>query len=307
VSAPLDPDATHMKARAEMPAIDAPVVEKPPSIDPPLARLPDISRRQLLRMAALAAPCLVGAGAVFEWLTSATASAQPLDPIVASYDASAHRWGFVVDVGSCIGCGKCVVACKTENNVPTQAEHTRTWIERRSTTVTNRVVVDSPEAGAVGFNEPPPGDATVLNGQFVARLCMQCENSPCTQVCPVGATYRTADGVILVDETRCIGCGYCVVACPYGARYLVPAGANTPTGVAGVADKCTFCYHRITRAQQPACVTVCPVGARKFGDLDDPRSEVSVILTEQPSRVLRPDLGTKPRVHYVGLRDELAI
>ena len=135
---------------------------------------------------------------------------------------------------------------------------------------------------------------------------MQCELSPCTTVCPVGATYRTADGVILVDETRCIGCGYCVVSCPYGARYIVPAGERTPTGVAGVADKCTFCYHRITRGQKPACVDVCPVGARKFGDLNDPNSDVNVALRQESSRVLRPQLGTKPRVFYLGLEDELA-
>ncbi len=111
---------------------------------------------------------------------------------------------------------------------------------------------------------------------------MQCENSPCTAVCPVGATYRTADGVVLIDEERCIGCGYCVVACPYGARYIVPADGETPRGVAGVADKCTFCYHRITVGQSPACVVACPVGARMFGDLNDPDSEVSVTLSDGP-------------------------
>ena len=268
------------------------------------ADLPEISRRQLLKMGAAAAPCLVGATAVFGWLSSFSQASEPVDPIVARYDASAHRWGFVVDVGSCIGCGKCVVACKAENHVPVEAGHTRTWVERRSVSASGAVVVESPEAGANGFGGSP--ELAAVASQFVPRLCMQCENSPCTQVCPVGATYRTADGVILVDETRCIGCGYCVVACPYGARYLVPSGPSSPAGVGGVADKCTFCYHRITRGLEPACVTVCPVGARKFGDLNDPSSEVSVIVTSQPSRVLRPSLGTQPRVHYIGMRDELA-
>jgi tetrathionate reductase subunit B len=271
--------------------------------------LAHISRRSLLRAAAVSVPCLIGGGAIFEALTTLTSTPVPtVDPIVANYDAAAHRWGFVVDTAACIGCGKCVVACKTENGVPFDEEHTRTWIERRTLTSDGAVVVQAPDAGIDGFASAslPVAASEVVDSKFVARLCMQCELSPCTTVCPVGATYRTADGVILVDDARCIGCGYCVVACSYGARYLVPAGARTPTGVAGVADKCTFCYHRVTRGQQPACVEVCPVQARKFGDLNDATSEVSVILRDQATRVLRPELGTKPRVHYLGLEDRLA-
>ncbi len=276
------------------------------------SRLPvlaPISRRSLLKAAAVGVPCLIGGGAIFEALTALTSTPVPtVDPIVASYDAAAHRWGFIVDTIACIGCGKCVVACKTENGVPFDAEHTRTWIERRTLATDGTVIVQSPDQGSQGFaNAPLPiAAADVVDSKFVARLCMQCELSPCTTVCPVGATFRTADGVILVDEARCIGCGYCVVSCPYGARYLVPAGARTPTGVAGVADKCTFCYHRVTRGQQPACVEVCPVQARRFGDLNDPQSEVSVILRDHATRVLRPEAGTKPRVHYLGLEDRLA-
>jgi Fe-S-cluster-containing dehydrogenase component len=274
-----------------------------------LSVLTPISRRSLLKATAVAVPCLIGGGAIFEALsTLASAPVPAVDPIVAKYDAAAHRWGFVVDTAACIGCGKCVVACKTENGVPFDEEHTRTWIERRTLTSDGAVIVQAPDAGIDGFADTPlPVAASdIVDSKFVARLCMQCELSPCTTVCPVGATYRTADGVILVDEARCIGCGYCVVACPYGARYLVPAGVRTPTGVAGVADKCTFCYHRVTRGQQPACVEICPVQARKFGDLNDATSEVSVILRDQAPRVLRPELGTKPRVHYLGLEDRLA-
>jgi Fe-S-cluster-containing dehydrogenase component len=274
-----------------------------------LSVLGPISRRSLLKAAAVSVPCLIGGGAIFEALSTLASTPVPtVDPMVANYDAAAHRWGFVVDTAACIGCGECVVACKTENGVPFDGEHTRTWIERRTLTTSGAVIVQAPDAGIDGFADAPlpVGASEVVDSKFVARLCMQCELSPCTTVCPVGATYRTADGVILVDEARCIGCGYCVVACPYGARYLVPAGARTPTGVAGVADKCTFCYHRVTRGQQPACVEVCPVQARKFGDLNDEASEVSVILRDQATRVLRPELGTKPRVHYLGLEDRLA-
>jgi Fe-S-cluster-containing dehydrogenase component len=289
-------------------APDAAAATETPEIAGGLAMKP-ISRRQVLQLGMVSLPCLAGSTALYGWMSGLAAQpTAPVDPIVASYDATAHRWGFVVDTRACIGCGQCVVACKQENGVPFDDEHTRTWVERHAITEDGTLFTDAPDAGIHGF--PPdsvaPGvDArTIRTTQFVPRLCMQCENSPCTAVCPVGATYRTADGVILVDEQRCIGCGYCVVACPYGARYLVPAGARTPTGVAGVADKCTFCYHRITRGQDPACVEICPVGARKCGDLDDPGSEVSTILREQPTRVMKEALGTKPRVHYLGLEGE---
>jgi tetrathionate reductase subunit B len=271
--------------------------------------LTPISRRQVLKLGAAALPCLLGSTALFDWMTGlAVEPSAPVDPIIASFDPAAHSWAFIVDTRSCIGCGQCVVACKQENGVPLDAEHTRTWVERHVVAQDGTVSVDSPDAGIHGFPGGPPvagvTSAASQATQFVPRLCMQCENSPCTAVCPVGATFRTADGVILVDEQRCIGCGYCVVACPYGARYIVPAGPQTPTGVAGVADKCTFCYHRITRGREPACVEICPVGARKFGDLTDPTCEVSTILRDEPTRVLRPGLGTKPRVHYLGLLGE---
>jgi len=271
---------------------------------------PRISRRAVLGIGVAAVPCLAGSALLYDWLTRLTAADTPAnaEPIAASYDPTAHQWGFAVDTNRCIGCGLCVVACKEENNVPDDPEYSRTWVERHMTTADGVVHVDSPEGGIGGF---PPASAPVAIGgspvtdvRFVPRLCMQCEASPCTGVCPVGATYRTPDGVILVDEDRCIGCGYCVVACPYGARYIVPAGDRTPRGVAGVADKCTFCYHRITTGRRPACVEACPVGARTIGDLNDPASPVSVILAEQPTTVLKPELGTKPRVYYVGLEGE---
>jgi len=271
-----------------------------------------VSRRQVLKIGAASLPCLLGSTVLFEWmagLAGPVRAADNVEPIVSTYDPTAHRWGFIVDTRSCIGCGRCVVACKTENGVPLDEEHTRTWIERHTVAADGGVSVDSPAQGIHGFSPAETvssGTAAAAAGttEFVARLCMQCENSPCTAVCPVGATYRTPDGVVLIDEQRCIGCGYCVVACPYGARYLVPAGERTPTGVAGVADKCTFCYHRITRGQNPACVDVCPVHARKFGDLNDPQSTVSTILRDQHTTVMRPELGTQPRVHYLGLDGE---
>lgn len=274
--------------------------------------LPTLSRRQLLKLGFAAVPALLGAGGVYEALVAVAGRPQPVtDAVFARYDAAAHRWGFVVDASACIGCGSCVVACKQENNVPMDGEHTRTWVERHTVAPDGSLTIDSPEAGIHGFAPSPGasdassrGTSSATTTHFVPRLCMQCEASPCTAVCPVGATYHTTDGVILVDADRCIGCGYCVVACPYGARYLLPAGARTPEGIPGVADKCTFCYHRITRGLQPACVEVCPVDARIFGDLKDPASRVSTILRQRPTKVMRAGLGTRPRVHYLGLEGE---
>jgi Fe-S-cluster-containing hydrogenase components 1 len=271
---------------------------------------PHVSRRQVLALGVVALPCLAGSALLFDWLTKLTdtGAAENAEPIVAGYDPTTHRWGFVVDANTCIGCGMCVVACKDENNVPKDPEYSRTWVERHTTTVHGAVVIDSPEGGINGFEpdgSPPLVPAVaVADVRFVPHLCMQCENAPCISVCPVGATYHTPDGIVLIDEERCIGCGYCIMACPYGARYIVPAGGDMPRGVPGVADKCTFCYHRITTGRRPACVEACPVGARSFGDLNDPTSPVSVIVREQPTMVLQAALGTKPRVYYVGLESE---
>ena len=300
-------------AGAEPPVAATEPPEAAAAAAPPTAEVAaprGISRRDVLKVGVVALPCLAGSALLFDWLTSLGGESAPAnaEPIVAAYDPTAHRWGFVVDTNTCIGCGRCVVACKAENHVPADPEYSRTWVERHATAA-GAVYIAAPDGGIDGY-EPgvgPPGVAlaAVTDMRFVPRLCMQCENSPCTAVCPVGATYRTPDGVILVDEERCIGCGYCVVACPYGARYIVPAGGDTPRGVAGVADKCTFCYHRITIGLQPACVDACPVGARQFGDLNDPDSPVSVAIATQPTTVLKPELGTNPRVHYLGLGGEV--
>jgi tetrathionate reductase subunit B len=287
--------------------------DRPASEPEPAAPLADrrITRRDALKVGAVAVPCLVGATWFYGWLTDLTGAGATAnaEPIVPSYDPTAHRWGFVVDTNSCIGCGMCVVACKEENNVPEEPEYTRTWVERHTTTADGTLHIDSPDGGIHGWEAALTPVAIegsrVVDTRFVSRLCMQCEESPCTVVCPVGATYRTPDGVVLVDEERCIGCGYCVVSCPYGARYLVPAGDTTPRGVAGVADKCTFCYHRITTGRRPACVEACPVGSRQFGDLNDPDSPVSVALREHETTVMKEDLGTKPRVFYIGLETEV--
>lgn len=209
-------------------------------------------------------------------------------------EISEHHWGFVVDTTKCIGCGFCVEACKRENNVPLNAHVFRTWVEKYVITMDGEVIVTSPNGGIHGFKE---SEKRIRKGFFVPKLCNQCDKPPCVQVCPVGATYKTKDGVILVDSKYCVGCRYCIQACPYGARFIHP--------VRKVADKCTWCYHRITKGFLPACVQECPVGARIFGDLNDPNSAVSKILREERVAVLKPSQGTEPKVFYVGLDKEV--
>jgi Fe-S-cluster-containing dehydrogenase component len=263
-----------------------------------------VSRRRFLGFGLTIVGGLTGATAlsrlfpVFE----ETASAPP--PIVPAYDPVGKAWTFVVDTTSCIGCGLCVVACKEENQVTEDPRFARTWVERHAVTTDGARYVDAPDGGIDGFpsTSTAPGAAgkTVEQAFFEPRLCMQCENPPCIAVCPVAATYMTEDGIILVDPRRCIGCGYCVVACPYGARYIAPAADQAPNDTPGTADKCTWCYHRISRGDLPACVEVCPVGARKFGDAADPSSEIATVVRERAPKPLHPEYDTRPRVLYLG-------
>ncbi|MBU4340695.1 MAG: 4Fe-4S dicluster domain-containing protein [Euryarchaeota archaeon] len=215
------------------------------------------------------------------------------------YDWNEHYWGYIVDTHKCIGCGRCANACKLENHVPFDEPVYRTWIERYRITREGReetVKIDSPNAGIDGFTDDIPTEE-IKKAFYVPKICNHCDNPPCVQVCPVGATYMTEDGVVLVDYEYCIGCRYCIQGCPYGARYF-----NLEKGT---ADKCTWCYHRITKGLLPACVQACPVGARKFGDLKDEESEVNKILDKERINVLKHDLGTKPKVYYVGLDREV--
>ena len=205
-----------------------------------------------------------------------------------------HLYVFVVDVRKCIGCGRCVVACKIENDVP--EGYYRTWVERYAWK-NGKVEVDSP-GGGTKF-----GVKQAEKSYFVPKLCNHCERPPCVQVCPVGATYKTPDGVVLVDENYCIGCRYCIQACPYGARYLYPPDGPRVSR-RNTADKCTWCYHRIRRGLKPVCVEVCPTGARNFGDLMDPNDPIHELLKERVA-VLKPEQGTKPKVFYIGIDSEV--
>jgi tetrathionate reductase subunit B len=258
-----------------------------------------ISRREFIKIGARGILGAVAVSAVPSLLKGLNVSAAG-----GSDDWQKHYWGFVVDNEKCIGCGRCVVACKLENKVPWEPEFNRNWVERYVVTEDDKVFVDSPNAGRDGFAMAPLeekyGPLNIRKSFFVPKLCNQCDKPPCVTVCPVGATYKTKDGVVLVDHEHCIGCRYCMQACPYGARYVLPDMAETHIGQVRVVDKCTWCYHRITRGQLPACVEVCPVQARVFGDLEDPSSPVRKILAAKRVYQLKPELGTEPKVYYVG-------
>lgn len=211
---------------------------------------------------------------------------------------STARYAFLIDTNKCVGCGMCVKACKTENEVPYDAPVTRMWVERYIFTKDGKIHIDSPAGGRDGFTdnemygeEIDPDD--IVKAFFVPKGCNHCDNPPCVQVCPVGATYQTNEGVVLVDRDWCMGCAYCIMACPFGARYFHP--------VEKVADKCTFCYHRISKGLQPACVQSCAFGARRIANLKDPDDPATKIITTERVAVLKDLYGTKPHAFYLGL------
>jgi tetrathionate reductase subunit B len=216
-------------------------------------------------------------------------------PETPGYKAADHNYAMGVDPAGCIGCGRCAEACKTENNVPREPFYFRTWIERYVIQADGTTVVTSPEGGIDGF--PATRETGVLRTFFAPKLCNHCASAPCVQVCPVGATFTTQDGVVLVDQSYCIGCRYCIQACPYGARFLHP---TTHT-----AEKCTFCYHRVVKGLVPACVEVCPTQARIFGDLKQRSSPLSRFMRQHEIQVLKPHLNTKPKVYYANLDGEV--
>jgi len=240
----------------------------------------------------LVAGCLAAGGPV---LLGVVRMAEGQGPAGAGYDPAEHYYGIGLDVAKCIGCARCVAACKVENDVPPGPHYFNTWIERYVLRAGGEVEVDSPNGGLDGF--PPLADGDVLRTFFVPKLCNHCANPPCVQVCPVGATFITPDGVVLVDEDYCIGCRYCIQACPYGARYMHPEKH--------VAGKCTFCYHRLVKGLVPACVEVCPTGARVFGEVAKQPTPLARFLRFNQIQVLKPNLNTKPKAYYANLDGEV--
>ena len=211
-------------------------------------------------------------------------------------DPNGVWWGIGIDIEKCIGCGHCALSCKMENNVPREPFYFRTWVEQYTITNDHEVMVESPNGGIDGFTQKVP-DENIFKTFFVPKMCNHCYQSPCVQVCPVGATYDSPEGIVLVDEKYCIGCRYCVQACPYGCRYILPEK--------GVVDKCTLCYHRLQQGLAPACVEVCPTGARMYGDLNDKEGPMVKFLKEHNTHILKPHLNTGCKLYYNALSEEV--
>ena len=248
----------------------------------------DLDRRTFL-LGAGKLIALTGAAALaWEHVLAGTPETAP------NYVLTDHWWGMIIDIEKCIGCGNCVRACKVENDVPRQEGCFRTWVERYQIDPADleHPTVDSPDGGFSGFPEIE-GPVERLKIFFVPKLCNHCAHSPCVQVCPIGATFESPDGVVLVDKQRCLGCRYCVQACPYGCRFIDP---RTET-----AEKCTLCYHRITRGLTTACCETCPTGARQLVDLKDPKDPVHEFLRTHKVQVLKPQMATGSKTYYNGL------
>ena len=212
------------------------------------------------------------------------------------------QFGYALNLSICIGCRKCAEACHKENNHdrPSHNSYIRVLeMEQGSLDL---------EKGNATYDHPVPAP-----GKFYMPVqCMHCNHAPCTRVCPVEATWKEPDGIVVVDYNWCIGCRYCEAACPYHARRFnwtkpqIPAGEINPDQgylsnrlrPQGVMEKCTFCLHRTRNGRLPACLEACPTGARVFGNLLDPQSDIRWVLANKRVFVLKEELGTAPQFFY---------
>ena len=197
------------------------------------------------------------------------------------------RWGMLIDTTKCAtGCTDCVTACNTENGLaaptPATAGTAAQWLRK------------------VEIKEIKTGRSA-----SVPVMCQHCAEPPCVDVCPTGASFKRADGIVLVDRHTCIGCRYCMMACPYKARSFVHTNLSeqnpeVPRGK-GCVESCTLCVHRVDKGQQPACVEKCPEGAMTFGDLNDPESAISKRIAAANTTQVRSDLKLDLGVRYQGI------
>ncbi len=292
--------------------------------DATVAEGPTLTRRRFLEglgaaagiMAAGVVPAALTAAPVAS-ATEAAGEAHGGDPVLEPYieenheinypgkpphyakKAGGQNWAMVIDVKACIGCRRCVYACVKENNIGRNSGFTY-------------IQVLEMEPGKVDIEH---ADANYEEGGrpdkwYMPVQCMQCAKPTCVYGCPVIATWKEPDGIVLIDYDKCIACRNCIVTCPYGARHFnwvepeIPEAEINPKvpveEKAGVVEKCTFCVQRTRDGGTTACTEACPVGARKFGDLNDPESEVSQIIKTHRVWRLKEETGNDPMIWYVG-------
>lgn len=252
----------------------------------------DINRRKFIK---LGGTCALGLGIMP--LVSAVASNNPKfasDPRA----LVANKWAMVIDMSKCKdNCNDCILACHFTHNVPNignvKEEVKWIWTE--------------PYKNAFPYQSHEYVNSATKKRDFLV-LCNHCENPSCVRVCPTKATFKRKDGIVMMDYHRCIGCRYCMAACPYGARsfnfkdprpYIEELNEKYPTRSKGVVEKCNFCDERLAVGLLPACVEACKEGVLVFGDLEDPNSEVRKQLETSYNITRKTKLGTKPKVYYI--------
>lgn len=255
-----------------------------------------LDRRRFLKMSGLTVLTVAGGGGL-----KAITESDSTQQVTSGKPLVGKRWAMVVDLRKCKeqeDCKDCTLACHKVHNVPDfgnpKDEIKWIWKERFE---------------HVFHEQEHKYTSDETRHLQVPLLCNHCENAPCTRVCPTGATWkRESDGIVMMDWHRCIGCRYCVVACPYGSRsfnwrdprpFIEEINVDYPTRMRGVVEKCTFCEERLDKGQLPACVEACKHGALVFGDLEDPESNVRKLLGENFTLRRRPELGTQPEVYYI--------
>jgi len=240
----------------------------------------DLSRRKFLGSTAATAGLAIVPGVMLYEVAQAKPDAEAI--------SSKVRWGMLIDSNKCsTGCNDCVTACNTENGLKGH---------------------DRPQTDAQWIRKLKVTDKQTGHVMSLPMMCQHCENPPCVDVCPTGASFKRVDGIVLVDKHICIGCRYCMMACPYKARSFVHEDVHdqkvhAPRGK-GTVEACTMCVHRVDRDGTPACVEACSNaehGAMLFGDLNDPDSEISKRLAEYGGKQIRADLGLNTGVRYQGI------
>jgi Fe-S-cluster-containing dehydrogenase component len=259
------------------------------------------TRREFLKIAGVSAAGVVlpPLAAVFAGAQAGTPAAGGVSPVSEPRPAlKAKRWAMVVDTQKCRpDCRDCIIACHLAHNVPDfgNPKDDVHWISAEKMT-------------HVFPAEAHPRLPESIKNLPILVFCNHCENPPCVRVCPTQATFQRADGIVMMDYHRCIGCRFCMAACPYGSRsmnfrdprpFIRKTNPDFPTRTKGVVEKCNFCEERLAQGLSPACVAACSQKALAFGDLEDPKSDVRRLLDEKFSLRRRQELGTGPQIYYI--------